>query len=248
MKKWTVGFVNWKSIDYLFYQFKTLYEFNDNFDLIVMDNTYPNQTEELEKIQKEFPFTLLSFDNSYWQTHGNGLNKIMNSASSEFILFQDPDFFWTIKNHLCFLESFLIAGSHAVGGSFLQNDFPAVYGSAFRLNEIKDLDLDSCWKDCPNCNHGFLIDKHMDTGWQLRIRFKNQKYTSFRFIEYQGPNLGLHSYTLTGTTFLHENQIIAHHLCRGEYPSENIEDTVPNEWKKNRKSYSQYFYEICKTS
>ena len=52
MKKWTVGFVNFRSSVYVEYQLKILYEFNnvDDFDLVIVDNS--NDEQEFENLSK----------------------------------------------------------------------------------------------------------------------------------------------------------------------------------------------------
>ena len=52
MKKWTVGFVNYKTTVYLKWQFKILYEFNDprEFDVIIVDNSRPPQKNEIDQL------------------------------------------------------------------------------------------------------------------------------------------------------------------------------------------------------
>jgi hypothetical protein len=243
MPKWTVGIVNWKTVDYLYYQCKTLYEFNDDFELIIVDNTFPNQTNSLEAMREEFGCKVLYHDGETFQTHGTGLNKILSEAKSQYILLQDPDFFWLKQGHLKFLQSFLENGNHAVGASFAHNNFPAVYGASFILDEIKDLDMSAIWRQCPNCQQWHFVDVQMDVGYEIKIRLKNKPFVSFPMDKYQTEFLGLPSFKFDPQCFMYNNSCVAVHFFRGEYPIEDPTTPIPDEWVHARRAYSKYFFE-----
>ena len=112
MKKWTIAFVNYKTIVFLKWQLKIYYEFNDpnEFEIIIVDNSDPFQKKEIDDLIRPY--------NSKWRNikviynnarghigseqHGQGLTIALKMAKSKYFLTEDPDFFFVIKNHLTY--------------------------------------------------------------------------------------------------------------------------------------------------
>jgi len=272
-RKWTVAIVNWKSLDWLNWQIKSLYEFNNpiNFELIIFDGMFPkSELVELEFLCEPYKsfknIKLLSWStgdekqsdfgsgNSIYHgsEHGDELTEILKIANSQYFLSNDPDYFWMIKDHLNFLEKFFIAGYGSVGAVNNYFDFVSIWAGAYRTEDIKGLSAAATWVTCSDCKKRFLV-QGQDTGWQFRL--KTQALPKFLFPQmiFNLPFKGPWSYPFDGgynfyKAYHYEKLPIGLHFFRGQYPIEQTTAPLPDEWKIARQSYGKYFYDQCLNS
>ena len=52
--KWSVISVNFNSLDYLDYQARVLQEFNEDYEYIICDNTFPRQEDQLNELKLKY--------------------------------------------------------------------------------------------------------------------------------------------------------------------------------------------------
>ncbi|MFT6258478.1 MAG: hypothetical protein ACJA0S_000445 [Rickettsiales bacterium] len=266
-KKWTIGMVNYNSFIYLPYQLKILYEFNDpnEFDLVIVDNTLPHQKEELENLKKLYAkynnIKIIYHNPTKSKTlkgslcHAEGLNLVLDSAETPYLLVHDPDFFWVKKNHLKILESHLLQGNLAVGAPYFnrvkigKGDFPAAFGCAYFTDSLKRNDLNfDIGKTYEEVAH-----EHKDVGWKMRGQFSDNNYVSF---EQKNADIkemfGSHSFEMKSKEYFLGKEKIAYHLYRGSFTSgekehkESTTETAPPEWESARKKYALFFYLLIK--
>jgi hypothetical protein len=214
--KWTVGIVNWKSIDFIEYQLKYFHEYNEDFEFLVCDNENDTETPKFKELKEKYP--KLKWINSQWKncgwgSHGIGLNQCMKRAEGKYILLMDPDFFWMKKSILPFLESYFECGYHAVGTEYQGTSFPMPWGAAYITDEIKDLNLMAKSSFCEKCKT-WTYDRDYDTGWQIRVRLSNKPYHAFRQVLNQIPDFGKYN-TGYSQTYVYDEKVIAHHLKAG---------------------------------
>jgi hypothetical protein len=269
MKKWTIGLVNYKSYIYFKYQLKILYEFNnpDDFDLIVIDNSEPLEIEKLIKVtnyySNRFNNIKLIANQGYSNNfklrtssqHGEGLNMILNESNSNYLLVQDPDFFWVQENYLKILESELVSGVIAIGAPYGVSiktgnpDFPSAFGCAYNLTIIKNDNL-----NFDTGTYEEKINEHKYPGWQMRAKYSNEKYVSFsQHISLLPFVFGDHAYLSIPRYYKYNNKVLCYHLFRGSFVG-NSKDHVKNANnlfanKKiidSRYLYSKYFYLVMK--
>jgi glycosyltransferase involved in cell wall biosynthesis len=242
--KWTIGIVNWKSIEFIEYQLKYFHSFSDDFEFLVCDNESDIETPKFKELKEKYP--KLKLINRYWRhpswtAHGIGLNECTKIASGKYILIMDPDFFWMKKDILSFFEHYFDQGYHAVGADYMymRTSFPMIWGAAYITDEIKDLDLMTKNPPCKPCK-SWIHDRDYDTGWQIRIRLSNKPYYSFRQIQNQVPNLGKYN-NGQSETYVYDTKVIAHHLRSGsqieaDYNEEQVKEIVGRyiEWMWNQ--------------
>jgi hypothetical protein len=269
MKNWTIGIVNYKSINYIEYQLKILYELNNpkDFDLIIIDNSEPTEINFLKKLSSKYQdeFKNISLivnenfnDNFKLRTssqHAEGLNLILQQANSKFLLVQDPDFFWIKKDYLNILGSEIESGSLVVGAPYGVSiktgkpDFPSSFGCAYNLIEIK--------QDQLNFDAGTYeekISQHKYPGWKMREKYSQKKYVSFdQYISFLPFLFGDHSYLSIPRYYKYKNEIIGYHLFRGSFVADSkqhVENAQSIEASKKIKDsrylYSKYFYLMSK--
>ncbi len=277
MKKWTIAFVNYKTAVYLNYQLKILYEFNDpnEFEIIIVDNSNPFQKDELEDLTKPY--------NAKWKNikivyndergsmgsvqHGQGMTIALKMANSKYFLAEDPDFFFVIKNHLKFLESFLEQGYIAVGAPYTHGvglgnpNFPALWGAAHPLTLIQHLDCmadTSEWakKECAT-RFKDKLDYSFDVGYKIREALSTEDNDS-NFVAFDhlpvnnlAEKIGIHSYEVGTQSYSYNGKVVAFHLFRGSFtgkPNENKDSNLDLQIKtyRVRDKLSKYFYDYAK--
>jgi hypothetical protein len=238
--KWTIAMVNWRMEDYLRWQLKILYEFNTqaDFQLVIVDNTF-----ELNPDDYDYPN--LKIIEGEEQSHAGGLNRVLSESDSDFFLAQDPDFFWRKKDYLNWMEE-LLEDHRTVGaeyGPFAEGrglvadaHFPAAYGCAFHLSDIKYLNFsinNSLWKD------------GKDVGWKMRQALTDKPFVYFPYQKCDCPKFGNFGWDdHEPANFVHNEEIVATHMQRGTYSIETItNEEIPLDWKTVRNQYGKYFYE-----
>jgi glycosyltransferase involved in cell wall biosynthesis len=238
--KWTIGTVNWKSIDFVEYQLKYFHEYNQDFEFIVCDNESNVETSKFKDLKEKYSKLKLvnsQWRNCAWSAHGIGLNQCMKIAEGKYILLMDPDFFWMKKDILSFFENYFKIGYHAIGTEYAGTNFPMPWGAAYITEEINDLDLIVKTSICEKCNI-LVYDKMYDTGWQLRIRLSNKPHHAFKQVLNQIPNLGRYN-TSWSQTYIHDNKAIAHHFKSGS----QIERTYNEQQVKEiREKYTDWMW------
>jgi len=267
-RKWTIGMVNYKTLPYLGYQLKILYEFNDprEFKLVIVDNSYPSQKKELEEIIAPYasynnveivPHTP-TYDKDLKGSldHAEGLNIVLDKADTPYLLVHDPDFFWVKKNYLKFFESKILQGFLVVGAPYLimvkigKPNFPAAFGCAFSTHLVKKNNL--------NFDIGKnLIEvgkEHKDVGWKMREFFSSKPFISFiqKSADITGI-FGAHSYAVHSVEYFYNKEKIAYHLFRGSFVDDeknhknaSLENMPPESWDLVRRKYAELFYMLAK--
>jgi hypothetical protein len=262
-KRWTIGVVNFKTIVYLKYQLKILYELNDpeDFNLIIVDNSNPHETKELENLKKEFN----SYNNIkiFYHTptkskslkgsldHAEGLNIILNETKTDYLLVQDPDFFWVQKEYLKQLEMLLLKGNVSVGAPYEapikigKPNFPAAFGCAYIVKAIKDNNLDF---DIGKTYEEVVIN-HKDVGWKIRNRLSSELFTSFEQKKCDITKyFNKYSFDNKATEYFLNKRTIAFHLYRGSFignESQHKSGEFSSDlkvWMDSRKRYAEFFY------
>ena len=252
--KWTIGIVNFRSVDYMEHQFKILYEFNNpnEFELIIVDNSEPSEIDELQKISAKYidkhqNLILIQRDNTWNEQtsshHASGLNIILEKAQGKYLLVQDPDFFWTQKNYLNIFEKEFKNGAVCIGAPYGVQiktgnpDFPSAFGCSYI-----------------NFNAGTQEEKakeHKYPGWKMRAEFSSMKYVSFsQTISYLPLFFGEHSYLSIPRYYTYNNKTIGYHLFRGSFVTTNSVKDLNNQQNLHiqkqkvdtRYLYSKYFY------
>ena len=255
IRKWTIAFAHWKSYEYLFWQLKMLYNYNNphDFELCIFDGMFPyNDLETLQKLISDYK-NYHNIKLFFWENlkekgvpHGSELTEILSLANSKYILFNDPDCFWLVKGHLNFLEHFLNLGYKSVGVQHRNMKGPAIYGSAYHVKDIVNCNLSATWLFCEKCQHKHLV-KDQDTGWQLYIRTLNTPSLVFKESIHKTPSFGKYSHGRPDCyqSYEYQDKIIATHLFMVVYKEETPDSIYPDEWLKNRTRYGKYFYENC---
>lgn len=285
-KKWAIGFVNFKTAVYIKWQLKMLYEFNDptSFSLLIVDNSAPFEKEALESLtapyQTRFNNIKIIYNNPEENElarkfgykgshpHAHGLTVIRdNCGTPEYILFQDPDFFWSIPGYLDYLESRLQAGDVAVGAPYPDKMglghpwFPALYGCAHRFSDIKNFGF---YPDMDPEKNKKVVDENSelnplsyDVGFELRQALSSAEvvnFTSFEqvFVGQLKKFVGIHSFSFMARAYFHKNKLVAFHLFRGSFttdPTRVNEELgapadAPEAWRVIREKYGELFYQI----
>jgi len=291
MKKWTVGFVNFRSSVYVEYQLKILYEFNnvDDFDLVIVDNSNDEQEfENLSKLCRPYieqygNITLLNnlsdisklkevYGDRFFVSghHGEGIKIIYDIAkkNSQYLLVQDPDFFYVKKNYLQIFEKLHQEGNIAVGAPYPKGAawgdpfYPEAYGCSYIVSYLNDSSF----------TPGFATEEEMkifnekyegkykwwgfDVGWRIRKDYSDKPFVSFdqRKCSELIKKIG-QQFRSKPREYSFKGDIIGYHLNGGtrhpkekkeyveQYNSEQLEE-IFNEWQDIRKKYSVYFYGI----
>jgi len=242
--KWSVISVNFNSLDYLDYQARVLQEFNEDYEYIICDNTFPRQEDQLNELKLKYKNIKIIINPIEKWKHGSGLNSGLEIATGKYVCMIDPDFFFHKKNYLGFLEEFLQKGYHAVGTEFIPNYdiFPMPWGAAYFLNEVKDLNMDNDFFECKECNK-WVCKVELDTGYQIRIRLKNKPFVAFKQVTPNIPFLGYHSVSFQPKSYEYDGEIVCSHLMRGIY---HIKETIDDKLHEARKNYCEYFYSILR--
>lgn len=260
-RKWTVGTVNYKSTDWLFWQLQILYASNDpkDFELIIFDSMYPrNQKEKLLEICKRYShhknIKLIFYENRHERgvEHGHEIKTIVSHARGKYFLSNDPDFFWFVKNYLNFLESFFHQGFGSAGVLHQYMNAPAMWGSAYITEKIRNFDPSQTVIKCPCCDERFHYLKQ-DTGWQYNLASNDMPVMIFPIDWWKPPFMGPYSYPHLGTqhnyciSYFHRHDLVGIHMFRGSYPKIKppTKVDIPKLWKKSRNLYGQYFYEVA---
>lgn len=236
-----IGFVNYNSADLLKFQFKQLAPLvrKYKFKIFIVDNS---KISEINNIKNDICELSLEdcvclIDNSQTRktgswAHAEGLNLILKKTKDvEYILFQDPDFFWLIKDHILFLNSIIKKRElDAIGAPYKRKvingkpDFPCAFGCVYKQSILSKVDFSlptqtklnklQAKYDCA------LRDLSFDVGYKIRKKYKNKNYLSFS----QSPAIGLRnmigkfSYENNPMIYKCENKIIALHLFRASQP------------------------------
>ncbi|WP_028388002.1 hypothetical protein [Legionella fairfieldensis] len=275
-KKWTVGFVNFHTNVYLKWQFKILYEFNDpkDFDVILVDNSSPFEKQALESLKNHYGhynnISIIYNDQPIPDAKGSahhalGIELIMQHLNSDYLLIQDPDFFWVVKHHLKILESYFKKGYIAIGApykrpvGFGDPTFPTAFGCAYKVSELKKDDFLPLMEEAKVAEVNELyphpqFDFSGDVGWKIRQRLSPLPFISFSQHDASELTkiLGDHSFECAPCEYLLEGKMFAFHLFRGSFPMESsklADSTVflpPKAWVDVRRKYAKAFYNITK--
>jgi hypothetical protein len=252
MSKWTIGMVNYYSSVYIEWQLKILFEFNSesDFKLIIVDNS--QNEEEFKRLtqlcsnpkykQKVNIIKHNPVDKSASGQHGEGLDIIKDKAESEYLVTQDPDFFWLKKDYLKWLD-YLMKYNDAVGIPYPykviegQEHFPGSFGCVYKLSKIKNLsfkpyinnDISFSWQkfnEILSKKKDKKYDFSYDVGWQIRKKLSkdnDRNFISFsqkNIFNYLGEKLKNktpYSFETNSKIYYHNNKIIGLHLFRGTF-------------------------------
>ncbi len=273
-KKWTIGFVNYYSSVYLKWQFRIIYKVlnPDDFQIVIVNNSDPDDTPRLQELAAPYqaynnllivPHKCTHSRSS--EQHGEGLNRVMDFADqSQYVLIQDPDFFWVGKNYLKFMESKLAAGAVAVGAPYMgpigigAPDFPSAFGCAYRVDSIRGLDF------MPNFDPDFVNEYEKqfpvssypnfvsDVGFQIRAARSNEPY--FTLAIRPAKHFGFdYSYQAIVQEYLLGKETFGFHLFRGcatGIPTNACDPKkrdISADIEKARNIYGRYFY-YCATN
>lgn len=251
-KKWTIGIVNFHTIEFIKYQLEILYNNNPNtlFDVFIIDNSNESEVDELKTISCKYPNVNIIRNEASkdpWMRgsgqHGEGLDLVLDRTETEYLLVHDPDFFWVGDNYLDSLEKYLSEGNLAVGapyrnfngfdetGGIGPIDYPAAFGAAYKVSSIKSMsflplvDKDTFEKSSGAC---WLKVEGADVGWEMRKKLGSYKYKSFS----QKPNQSiacLGSYSFEAVPYEYyiddKQKPIAFHLFRGSF-GEDISSVI----------------------
>ena len=268
------------------WQLKMLYEYNNpgSFFLIIVDNSNPSEEETLKCIVEPYQLQFnnvsvirneLSSDplmqkHQYLGSHphAHGLTVIRdNCGASEYVLFQDPDFFWVIPGYLEFLEKFLNEGNVAVGAPYPDKMglghpwFPALFGCAHRLGDIKKL---SFYPDIDPERNKKIVEENpelnplsRDVGFELRQTLSSPDVVNFVafdqvFVGQLKKFIGVHSFEFRPRAYYHEKTLVAFHLFRGSFTSKitqtkdgfQLASETPEAWQRIRARYGEFFYRV----
>jgi|GEM_PF-5471166 len=268
--KWTIGIVNFRSIDYIEYQLKILYEFNNpnEFELIIVDNSEPSEIDELQNLASKYiskyqNLILIKADSNdlavdkqsiAHHQHANGMNTILKNTKGKYLLVQDPDFFWTQKNYLDIFEKEFENGAVCIGAPYGVQiktgnpDFPSAFGCAYITNMLTEYSCDFHCGDVAQRR-----DEHKFVSWKMRAAFSSMKYVSFsQTISSLPLFFGEHSYLSIPRYYTYNNKTIGYHLFRGSFVATNSAKDLGNQKNLNiqkqkvdtRYLYSRYFYSL----
>lgn len=194
--KWTIAIVNYYSSCYIKWQMKILYKFNKNqdFQVVIVDNSSDElEYKKLVNITKKYNNIILVKNLVYKgdepsMQHGRGIDIALNFAkysNSSYFLTVDPDCFFLKKEYLCFLENLMLDGNALVGTQYSEEkkkkitnntEFPCAFFCSYNLNIIG---FDNSFLPCSKKT--IEIDKTgKDTGYQIREKFYNTNYISFK--------------------------------------------------------------------
>jgi hypothetical protein len=274
---WTIGIVNYNSIIYLKWQLKIIFELNDpeDFCMIIVDNSNPNQKEELNHLLKGY----IKFKNidiiyhtpkeeSASGQHGEGLNLIKDRATTKYLIVHDPDFFWVKRGYLNILKQYLERDKNnvAIGSPYTHKVgfgdpwFPAAYGCAYKTSELKDVDFSALVNDKARresfkkypIEKGFVYS--YDVGWQIRKKLSANAFHSFSQRDaYELKTLiGTHSFQAIACEYFYQNETICFHLFRGTFSGvvtidhKDPKQQIKQQWLQVRDKYGSFFYEYSK--
>lgn len=281
MKKWNIGMVTYNSSPYIEYQLKILYQFNnsDDFDLIIVDNSKDkNEVDDIKKICNRYGevynnITIIE-NNPIEETasgqHGEGLDIVRKMADCQYLVVQDPDFFWLKNNYLSWLEH-LLQYNDAVGIPYPrkvsegQENFPGAFGCAYVFKKIKEIsfkpylnqDYEYSWKKYRESGldqRGY--DFFYDVGWLVRKHLS--QVNDYNFISFHQVNIFnaisklinsdiSYSFETNTRLYLHNGEIVASHLFRGNFTgnvvdNKDVKNKIVSELWNLRKSISELMY------
>ena len=272
---WTVAFVNYKTSVFLKWQLRILFEFNDpkDFCVIIVDNSRPHEREELSSFLKQYDgygnIKIVFYEpkeKSASGQHGESLTLAMKMAESVFFLANDPDFFWVRKNYLNWVATLLESGYVAVGAPYTAGVgignpmFPALWGAAHRLADIKDLDcfaesskekLAESFKKYPGREYSF------DVGWKIREKLSKNEILNFISFKSKVPKdllvfFGKYSFECLLREYFYDDQTVAFHLFRGSFTDKvdgviDVNAELSNRILERRDLIGRCFYDIIAT-
>lgn len=271
--KWTIGIVNYKSSVYLKWQLKGYFEFNDpaTFEFIIVDNSRPHERERLESLTREYRE---KYDNiqvvfhepvekSASGQHGEGLDIILAKTRTQYLLVQDPDFFWVRPGHLTLLQDEMERNGYSCIGAPYPDKvglgdpwYPAAYGCAYPVADLRGLDFsafateekrqESFDRYPPKMGFGYSFD----VGWKIREALSNRPFSTFsqRVCYELRWMVGRHSFETLSREYYHQGEPVAFHLFRGTFTgkvTETHEDpqaVVAQKWLQARDAYGSFFY------
>ena len=201
---WSIIQVNYKSHNYIAWQLKILYEFNNpnNFEVIIIDNSVDkNEYQKLLDIAKPFQERYKNIkiiehtpiNKTSSGQHGEAIEIAKININSKFTLIHDPDFFWLKKNYLHYLEK-LLEYNDAVGAPYPrpvaigQEHFPSAFGCAYVTKKIMDTsfeayhenDVESSWKMYYESEYYKKdYDFYYDVGWKIREKLSKEDDSNF---------------------------------------------------------------------
>lgn len=281
-KLWTIGIVNFHTLDFLEYQLEILKENNKNreYDIIIVDNSSEPELEGLRELSHKYR-NLKIIDNTKaaepWLRgsgqHGEGLDIVLENTKTKYLLVHDPDFFWVGDNYLETLEGYLDDGCKCVGapyrnygghdetGGIGAKDFPAAFGAAYKVSEIRNLGfMPAVDKDTYDKSNGtcWLAKDGADVGWKIRDRLSEDTYFSLdQRINENLCYLGSYAFETVPYEYrLNESDKlpIAYHLFRGSFGDDILSLTLHGKISKTeslsdtRRKYGEYFRLMAKAN
>lgn len=244
-KLWTIGIVNFHTIEFISYQLEIMKNNNLNkkFDVVIIDNSLNSEVAKLNKLASKYENVKIIDNNRNpepWMRgsgqHGEGLDIILKNTKTKYLLVHDPDFFWVGKEYLSIIEKYFDDGFICVGapyrnfngfddtGGIGKQDFPAAFGAAYKVSDVIDIGfMPAVDKDTYENSEGvcWLSRAGADVGWAIREKWSLAKYFSF----HQKMNnelcfLGSYAYeTIPYEYRINKNDKypIAYHLFRGSF-------------------------------
>jgi hypothetical protein len=162
-KDWTIVTVNYQTSNFLKWQLKSAYEFNDpsKFNFLIIDNSWKDskESESLANIVQPYkqqfknikviPFTPSPTSVSGSAQHGEAMTYGINKhTESEYIWAVDPDHLPLRQNLLGLLQEKMemphivaVGSPYAVKVGIGHSNFPCFFGAAHRFEDIKGIDL-----------------------------------------------------------------------------------------------------------
>lgn len=254
-RRWTVALVNWKSLDFIVYQLKQLYQHNDpaKFTVSIFDATFPkHQIAELLEItspyrtQENISLFGWTMRRERGRPHGAELDRIMREAESEYFLSNDPDFFWVRGNHLGLLEDVMYAHRSCGTEQIVSPRHIPAWCAAYRLEDIKH----TSWEPLhgrDSENRVVVVDGR-DTGWMPSEATETRSRMLFRTCPFMPPFLGPVSYAgnqLTCLSYQHAGCVLGTHMFRGKYILEPTKKPTPEAWRAGRSLLGQYYLDLA---
>jgi len=249
-----IGFVNYKSSIYMNAQINIYKRYaGEEFKVIIADTSLDKSEHENLKMAvldhgvdvEVVEFEPLGKHGS--QPHGEGLQFIYNKVvkdydGAEYLLIQDPDFFWVKKSFLTHIRKLLNA-HEMVGGQYKPGTYgasgphpkaPAAFGCAFKMKSLIDISAD------------FRVPQttpRRDVGWMVREKLWDKPYYYFK-TEDALLNLGKYAEVNLCAKYTDNGVEVAYHLFRGSFTGKPGQPgEAPAEWQESRKRISKYMLE-----
>lgn len=203
--------------------------------------------------------------------HGAALNIAKSQLDTKYVVFYDLDFFWLRKKILNYFESQFDRGYRTVGAPYPQkvgygqSDFPALFGCAHYVEDIKDIDFTGEYVDLDKKNEALkLYPKEngyafsLDVGYRVRMKLSDLKYKSFSqypFVISAFKKFKDYCHLRSIVSYYDGYELIGTHLFGGSRQAEQTHYVLklkPEEltqlniaWIHSRKQYAAYLSNVC---